>query len=484
VSDPVFVGLDLGTSGLKGVVVPPEGNVLASARAGYPTTRPAPGRAEQDPADWLRALREVVGSLAAQVASDRWGGIGLSGMIPTLALADADLDPIGPAITWEDERAEEDGEAFRAGVGGDDIYRRTGQWVDGRYLLPMWRWIERHEPSGAAAARHVLGAKDLLFARLTGVVATDPSTATGFGCFSLVGGRWAPDLAGDLLPRLPDVLASTWSAPLSSSAAEELGITAGIPVVLGAADSVAGALALGAVRPGDAASLWGTSTVIIGVHDALVFDEHHRFLVTPLALGDAWGLEMDLVSTGSAFAWTATLLGLDDEEAVLELAALAPFGANGLRFLPFLGPGEQGALWDPTLHGTLHGLTLTHGREDVARALVEGIAIEHRRCLSVLDDVGVAPLQVIAAGAAIASTSFASLIADASGRTVVRSNRDTSASALGAGLVAAAAAGVDVPNGATHGERVEPDPAARAAWDGASDAHDRLLSAIREDTSH
>jgi xylulokinase len=483
VSDPGFVGVDLGTSGLKGVVISSEGDVLASARAGYPTSRPAPGRAEQDPTDWLQALREVVGSLAAEVSSERWAGIGLSGMIPTLALADADLDPIGPAITWEDERAEEDGEVFRAVVGGDDIYRRTGQWVDGRYLLPMWRWIERHEPSRAAAARHVLGAKDLLFAQLTGVVATDPSTATGFGCFSLAGGRWDPELAGDLLPRLPDVRATTWSAPLSPRAADELGIAAGVPVALGAADSVAGALALGAVRPGDAASLWGTSTVILGVNDALVFDKRHRFLVTPLALGDAWGLEMDLVSTGSAFAWTAVLLGLDSEGAVLDLAALAPFGANGLRFLPFLGPGEQGALWDPSLRGTLHGLTLTHGREDVARALVEGIAIEHRRCLGVLDDAGVAPHQVIAAGAPIASTAFASLLADASGRTVVRSNVGTSASALGAALVAAAAAGADVPSGATPGERVEPDPAAREAWNGASDAHDRLLSVLREDPS-
>jgi xylulokinase len=483
VSDPVFVGLDLGTSGLKGVVQSSEGEVLASARAGYATARPAPGRAEQDPADWLQALGEVVASLAAEVASGRWGGIGLSGMIPTLALADTDLNPIGPAITWEDDRAEEEGEVFRSGVGGDDLYRRTGQWVDGRYLLPMWQWIERHELSWASAARHVLGAKDLLFSRMTGVVATDPSTATGFGCFSLDGARWDPDLAGDLLSRLPDLHASTWSAPLSPLAANELGIAGGIPVVLGAADSVAGALAVGAVQPGDAASLWGTSTVILGVSDALVFDDRHRFLVTPLALGDMWGLEMDLVSTGSAFAWTATLLGLDDEEAVLALAAIAPSGANGLRFLPFLGPGEQGALWDPTLSGTLHGLTLTHGREDVARALVEGIAIEHRRCLDVLDDAGVAPHEVIAAGAPIATQFFAALLADVSGRTLVRSNVGTTASARGAALVAAAAGGVDVPRVGTNGERVEPDPAAREARNGASDAHDRLLSVLRKDPS-
>ena len=236
---------------------------------------------------------------------------------------DADLQSVGPAITWEDERAEAEGEAFRAELGGDEIYGRTGQWVDGRYLLPMWRWIERHEPSRAAAARHVLGAKDLVFARLTGVVATDPSTATGFGCFSLAGGRWDPDLAGGSAAAVAGCTGPTGPRRCRRPAADELGIIAGVPVVVGAADSVAGALAVGAVRPGDAASLWGTSTVILGVSGALVFDERHRYLVTPLALGDAWGLEMDLVSTGSAFAWTAGLLGIDDEEDVLELAARA-----------------------------------------------------------------------------------------------------------------------------------------------------------------
>ena len=263
-------------------------------------------------------------------------------------------------------------------------------------------------------------------------------------------------------------------------AAEELGIAGGVPLVLGAADSVAGALAVGAVRHRRRREPVGHEHRDPRRERKRLFDERHRYLITPLALGDAWGLEMDLVSTGSAFAWTAGLLGIDDEQDVLELAARAPFGANGLRFLPFLGPGEQGALWDPSLRGTLHGLTLVNGPQDVARALVEGLAIEHRRCLGVLDDAGVAPQRVIAAGAPIASVSFASLLADASGRTVVRNEQATSASALGAALIAAAAVGVDISNVTTRGERVEPNPDARAAWGAASDAHDRLLFALRD----
>ncbi|MGZ4130832.1 MAG: xylulokinase [Actinomycetota bacterium] len=478
-SDPVFVGLDLGTSALKGVALSPGGEVLASARAGYPTDRPASGRAQQEPADWLAALRVVVAALAAEVGASTWEGIGLSGMLPTLVLADADLEAVGPAITWEDDRAQDEGADFRAESGPDELYRRTGQWVDGRYLLPMWRWIERHEPERAARATQLLGAKDFLFARLTGMPATDPSTATGFGCYGLVEGGWIQELAGDLTERLPDVRATTWTAPLSSAAADGIGLAPGLPIAVGVADSVAGALAVGVVRPGDCASLWGTSTVILGVSERPLADPDHRYLITPLALGGAWGFEMDLVSTGSALAWAASLLGLGDEGEVLDLAGRAPFGANGLRFLPFLGPGEQGTLWDPSLRGTLDGLTLGHRREDVARALVEGIALEHRRCLAVLDHAGVAPGAVVAAGAPIGSASFAAILADASGRDVIRSAVGASASAIGAALVAASVAGVDVANGAPRAERVRPDPAAASAWHEAADAHDRLLATMR-----
>jgi gluconokinase/xylulokinase len=479
VSDPVFVGLDLGTSALKGVVLSSDRDVLASARASYPTERPASGRAQQDPAQWLAALRDVVAALAAGIDASSWNGIGLSGMIPTLVLADADLEAAGPAITWEDDRAEDEGVAFRAETGPDELYARTGQWVDGRYLVPMWRWIARHEPQRVARAQHLLGAKDFLFARLTGSPATDPSTATGYGCYGLVEGGWIPELAGDLLPLLPNVRASTWTAPLSSAAADRLDLVPGMPVALGAADSIAGALAVGAASSGDCASLWGTSTVILGVSERLVADPDHRYLVSPLALDGSWGLEMDLVSTGSALAWAASILGLDDENDVLVLAARAPLGANGLRFLPFFGPGEQGALWDPSLRGTLDGLTLEHGRQDVARALVEGIALEHRRCLAVLDDAGVAPREVVAAGAPIGEPSFASLLADASGREVIRSAAGTSASAIGAALIAASAAGVVVANDAARDERVLPDTAVDTVWRRAAEAHDQLLSRLR-----
>jgi sugar (pentulose or hexulose) kinase len=481
VSERAYVGLDLGSSSLKGVALAADGTILARAQASYPTARPEHGRAEQDPHDWIAATVAVVTELAAAVPSERWEAIGLAGMVPTLVLADAEGEPIGPAITWQDDRAQAEGDAFRAEHGADPLYARTGQWVDGRYLLPMFRWVRRAEPDRAGRTVRLLGAKDHLFGWLTGEVATDPSTATGFGCFDLGTRVWASELAGAEVSLLPEVRPSTSTAPLAAGAARELGLREGMPVCLGAADSVAGALGLGVREPGDCAYLAGTSTVVLGVSERLVTDPAHRFLVTPLALGESWGLEMDLVSTGSAIAWAATLLGLGGEEAeVLELAVRSEPGARGLVFLPYLGHGEQGALWDPDLRGAIVGLSLVHGREDVARALVEGVVLESRRCVEVLDAAGVAPAEIRAAGGAFASGLFPELLAGATARPVLLPE-DGAASARGAALLAAAAVGdAEVPALAASAAlaRVDPDPAVAPLWADLWERHERARATV------
>jgi sugar (pentulose or hexulose) kinase len=477
----VFVGLDLGTSGLKGVAMSGDGAHLATASAGYATARPLPGRAEQDPAHWFSAVADVVAALTAAVPADRWAGIGLSAMIPTLVLADADGDAIGPAITWEDDRADPDGERFRIEAGGDVLYRETGQWVDGRYLLPMVRWLAREAHNRVERAEWVLGAKDHLFLRLTGEAATDPSTATGFGCYSLRTGSWDETLAGGATSKLPPVEPTSFTRGSRADAAEALGLPAGIPIVLGAADSVCGALGAGARSEGARVSLWGTSTAIIGVSADPVLDDAHRYLVTPLALGEEWGLEMDLVSTGGAIAWLAQMLGVSEAE-LFDLAATSPLGANGASFLPYLGFGEQGALWDPTLRGTIGHLTLTHDRADLARALLEGVALEVRRCVRVLDEAGVAPGPLVIAGGAAGSETFADMLAGATGAAITRIDDGRWISARGAAIVAAASAGAIDPRRSMDpiaGATFEPRTEDAATWDALAVRHDDLLGRVR-----
>jgi sugar (pentulose or hexulose) kinase len=478
-AEAAWIGLDLGTSGLKGVALTAAGAVAARASAGYPTAHPGAGACEQDPGDWLRAVEQVTSQLAAAVPARRWRGIGLARMIPTLVTVGRRGEPTGPAITWQDSRADARGDELREGCGADALYRLTGQWVDGRYLLPMYAGLAAADPARAAATATIASAKDYLFGWLTGELATDPSTATGFGCYELETGRWneavraaaadaAEGAAGAAgLPALPPMLPSTASRPLRPELAGRLGCGP-IPVGLGAADSVLGALGLGVRDPGQVAYVAGTSNVIMGVSGELVLDPWHRFLATPLAEPGRWGLEMDLLATGSAVTWLAGLLGGERDAAGLVALAAGLDPALAPVVLPYLSPGEQGALWDPRLHGAVVGLHLGHGRQHLARGLVNGIVLESRRCLAVLDETGGFGRTLAVAGGSAADQRFRADLADASRRRVSMPRDDaTDYSARGAALLAARASDGQWPPDAfpSSGAVAEPDESRARVWD-------------------
>jgi xylulokinase len=471
-----WIGLDLGTSGLKGVALTAAGTVAARASAGYPTAHPMAGASEQDPADWLRAVEQVTGQLAAAIPARRWRGIGLSGMIPTLVTLGRDGAPTGPAITWQDSRADARGDELRERCGADEVYRLTGQWVDGRYLLAMHAELAARDPGRAAATVTIASARDYLFGWLTGELATDPSTATGFGCYELASGRWnepvraaaAGLVSGDGgFPALPPVRPSAATAPLRPALAQRLGCGP-VPVALGAADSVLGALGLGVREPGQVAYVAGTSNVIMGVSGELLLDPQHRFLVTPLAEPGRWGLEMDLLATGSAITWLAGLLGGGLDAAGLVALAGRTDPALAPVVLPYLSPGEQGALWDPDLHGAVVGLHLGHGPEHLARGLVNGIVLESRRCLAVLDETGGFGQALAVAGGSAADPGFRADLAAASRRRVCVPRDDaTDYSARGAALLAASAVDGRWPPDAVPdaAEVTEPDEDRARRWD-------------------
>jgi len=494
----VFIGFDLGTSGLKGVALDESGAVVGRGSASYPTHRPTAHAAEQDPADWERATARVAAQLADQVPARQWQAIGLSAMLPTLITAGPDGAALGRAITWEDSRAEGQAAQLREARDGEELYRSTGQWLDGRYLLPMFLRLAVAEPSRTAVTASVLGAKDYLFGQLTGEVATDPGTASGFGCYRLATGEWDDELleAGasearsaarpTLAGLLPQVLPASVTAPLRPDVAGRFGCEQ-IPVCLGAPDSVLGALGLGVERPGQVAYVAGTSTVILGVTDRLLFDPEHRFLVTPLAEPGSWGLEMDLLATGSSLRWLAELLGggLSESDLIAIAAKVAPDDAP--VFLPYLSPGEQGALWDPALRGTVAGLTLGHSRQQLARGLVNGILLESRRCLAVLDATATFARDLLVAGGSATELSFRADLANATGRRVIMpDSRHTDYSALGAAMLAARAVGASVEARAgagdpDPGQLHRPDPGQAETWQRVFSAYEQIRLAI---TSH
>ncbi|MGY4708646.1 xylulokinase [Mycolicibacterium sp. CBM1] len=433
---PVVLGVDLGTSGIKVVALGPTGDVVAGSRCGYPTNRPGPQAAEQDPTDWWQALRAAGDQIARQVDPRRWRGIGLTAMLPTLVDLDADGLPAGPAITWEDARAEDQATDLRDQFGDEALYRITGQRVDGRYLGPMHARLRKLGRAGVTTA----GAKDVLFRELTGRLLTDPSTAAGSAVFDIRQGVWSAELAAAVgISVLPEVAPAATALPLARSWRERWGLSDELPVVLGAADSVLGAVGVGASRHGDVGVIAGTSAIVLGISDQATRDPAQRYLVTPLA-GPGWGLEMDLLAVGSAFGAVAALCGMSGPAALLEAAGDVPAEQAPL-FLPYLTPGEQGALWDPTLTGTLQGLRLGMGAGHIGRGLLTGIVVELRRCIDILAaTTGRAGPIRLGGGSAVSPLMWQDL-ADATGREVWVDPTVTDHSAIGAALFAAEAVG-------------------------------------------
>jgi xylulokinase len=434
------LGIDLGTSAVKIVAVGSDGRPLAEGAADFETQQGLIAQAEQRPADWLTALYAAMRSLDAAMThrqdtgwAERVGAIGLTGQLPTLVCL-SDDGPIAPAITWKDGRAD----AWAAGrvdaARRADMYLRTGMPIDGRYLAPMLQFHFAHRLDHIQC---ILSAKDYLLSELTGLRLTEPSTAAGYGLYDLRQRRFSDELSEFWqVPRrmLPAIRsANALAGPLTVAAAAQLGLRAGIPVSMGAADSVCAAYAMSGLDERVVSVSFGSSAVIIGASAEPRLDHAARYLVTPHVSESWYGREMDLLATGTGYRWLSELLGWADGD-IDRAAALSIPGANGLVFPPFLAGGEQGALWNPRLKGALFGLTVRHSRNDIARAYLEGVFYEIKRCIEVLAET--APVESVrVSGNIVRSPNSLQLLADILWRPV-GAIPEKSPAAMGAALLA------------------------------------------------
>ena len=434
------IGIDLGTSAVKVVALAPDGAVKGEGAVDFGTHSELPLQAEQQPADWLLAARSAMRGLSkglqeslganwtAQVAA-----IGLTGQLPTLVCL-GDTKPLGPAITWKDGRADAWATSRIDAARRAQMYSVTGMPIDGRYLAPM---LQFHYADRIGTVRTVLSAKDYLLFQLTGLRLTEPSTAAGYGLYDLQQRQFSEELADFWqLPRalLPPIHgANTLAGGLSAAGASLLGLREGIPVSTGAADSVCASYAMAGLDERVVSISFGSSAVVIGTCAAAQLDPTARYLLTP-HVNDAWyGREMDLLATGSGYRWLSELFSWSHGD-IDQYAAESVPGAHGLFFPPFLGGGEQGALWNPRLRGTLFGLELRHSRADIARSFLEGVFFEVRRCIEVLAET--TPIDaVMICGNLVHSLGSMQMLADILGRTV-GAVTDKSPAAVGAALLA------------------------------------------------
>jgi sugar (pentulose or hexulose) kinase len=437
---PITLGIDLGTSAVKVVAMGIDEDLLGEAAASFPTMSALPQQAEQNPADWLSAVSHAMQTLEKTLSrtcgshwTDHIDAIGLTGQLPTLVCLSA-VAPVAPAITWKDGRADAWVLARVDAARRTRMYAKTGMPIDGRYLAPM---LQFHFADRLGEVKSILSAKDYLLLALTGVRATEPSTAAGYGVYDLSERAFSEELCEFWrLPvaALPQILpANSHAGRLTASAAALLGLRPEIPVSSGAADSVCAAYAMAGLDERVVSISFGSSAVIVGASSQLRFDSAARYLLTPHVADGWYGREMDLLATGTGYRWLSHLFNWQSDEIDRYATASVP-GAHGLFFPPYLAGGEQGVLWNPRLQGALLGLNLRHSRNDIARAYLEGVFYEVKRCVEVLEEtVPVEAVQI--SGNLVHSASSTQILADVLQRPV-GCVTERSPAATGAALLA------------------------------------------------
>jgi len=429
------LGIDLGTSQVKALVMAPGGEILGRGRAGYRVVSPGEGLAETDPAEWWRATVAAVREALADASADvEVAAVGVGGQMHGVVLAADDGNAVRPAILWLDRRAE--AEAARYGELPAELTRPLGNQASAGMAGPMLGWLAAHEPDVVRRARWALQPKDWLRMRLTGLAATDPTDASGTLLFDLARGVWADGVIDALgLPgeKLPPVLRTTEVAgQLLPGPANELGLTPGIPVATGAADTAA------ALYTADLDAGWALLTVGTGGQWMVPEQEFRPAGGTNLfaAVGGGFYRLAPVQNAGVALDWVRGVLGVTWQQ--LYDTAGRPWRADTPVFLPYLARER----WDPTMAGTWAGLTLAHTREDLMRGAIEGVAFLLRKRLDDLRSAGHQPEAVLLGGGGATHPAWRQLLADVLALPLYPA--DTSwLSAAGAARVAAVAAGME-----------------------------------------
>ena len=435
------IAIDAGTTTIKVVGYGDDGTELAVSRRPTQVTRPRPGWAEQDMSEVWAAVTASIGEVVAALP-DAPDMVALTAQGDGAWLVDEQARPTGPAVLWNDGRATAQiAEWERNGV-AEEAFGICGSRVSTGMPNAVLAWLRENDPDRVARSSHLLTCSGWLHLKLTGEAAVDESDASApfldirrrewsDRLFDIYGLQWAQRL----LPSLRDD--DHRVTALSAAAAAETGLPAGIPVVLAPYDICATAIGAGAVSVGQACCILGTTLATEVVTDTVVTDQPVGITVT-LGVPGRYLRAFPTMSGGDVLDWATRMLGLTSAGDLMSLAEQGNRDAAGVRFIPYLSPaGERAPFFDPTARGSLSGLSLEAGREDVARALVEGVTMTIRDCLTAAPG---APDRLALCGGGTRSDFWMRLIADMTGIPVTIP-ADTEVGARGAWLTGLVATG-------------------------------------------
>lgn len=454
-----LLGIDLGTSSVKALLIQEDGSALASATVEYPLSTPKPLWSEQDPADWWRGSCEAVKAVLAKagLTGGDVRGIGLSGQMHGLTLLGKDGRVLRPAILWNDQRTGAQCEEITRMAGGKRrVLELTANVVLPGFTAPKIIWVRENEPKVYAQAAHVLLPKDYLRYKMSGEFATEVSDASGMSVFDVKRRTWSEEMLRALdIPRewMPACAEShEVTARVSEGAAQETGLKAGTPIVGGGGDNAAGAVGNGVVREGIVSASIGTSGVVFASSERFVMEPEGNVHAFCHALPGVWHVMGVMLSAGGSLRWHRDVIaygepGLttknaneDPYDVLLQAASAVPPGAEGLIFLPYL-TGERCPYPDPLARGAFVGLTLRHTQAHLARAVVEGITFGLRDSLELVKGLGIRIDEVRAVGGGARSAVWRHILADVFGADITLIN-SSEGGAFGVALLAGVGTGV------------------------------------------
>lgn len=462
-SSIVILGIDLGTSAMKVVAVDHDGGIVARASASYPLDAPKPGWAEQRPERWWTATVEAVQRLAGDLDLRDVEAIGFSGQMHTLVMLDERGRPTRPAISWADARSEVQVRRFEERVTRDTMVGTLGNPAATGFTAPSLMWVKEHDAAAYRATAKVCLAKDYLRLRLTGEWATEISDASATLMFDPFRRVWAQEVL-ELLELDPGLLPPVRASAevvgeLQRDAAEQLGLTPGVPVVAGASDQAAAACGCGLVDPGAMLVTLGSGGQVFAPLAEPLADPDLRVHLFCHAIPDRWHLLGAVQNVGVALDWVRRTLGWEWDE-LYSRASRAPAGAEGAVFLPYL-TGERTPYMDPRARASWSELGLSHTPDHIARAAVEGVVYSVADAISACTEAGGASNEIAVTGGGAEHPLPRQILADVLGRQLGRADVHD-ASALGAAVLAGASA---PPFRSTGAESPGPEAEAhRAAW--------------------
>lgn len=499
----MFLGIDIGTSATKTLVVHPRGKILASASAAYPCYHPRPLWSEQDPDDWWQAVVTTVRAAVkrAKLKPSDVKAIGLSGQMHGSVFLDRRGKVLRRALLWNDQRTAAECEEIERRAGGRE---RLIEWVANPALTgftaPKILWLRNHEPRRFEKLAHVLLPKDDVRRRMTGDLATEVSDASGMLLLDVARRDWSSELLSALeLDRslLGQVYESEQvTGRLTKAAAAELGLTTDCAVVGGAGDCAAGAVGNGIVEAGLVSTSIGTSGVVFVHSDELRVDPRGRVHTFCHAVSGKWHMMGVTLSAGGSLDWFVERLCPAEaasarrgkrsafDRLVREAEAVAP-GSEGLFFLPYLS-GERTPHADPLARGAFIGLTLAHGRGHLIRSVLEGVCYSLRESFEIFESLGVPLRQVRASGGGAKSRLWCEMQAACFGQKVATLNAEEGP-AYGAALLAAVGGGAyrGIQEACAATVRVVSEtPVARktqAVYDRAFPVYERLYRSLKDD---